>query len=151
MERGGNRLSDATDVGRLALWGAAVAPALIRRSPRYAIEPIVRITLAAAAARGLQHVFHRLRPNGENHRSLPSQHTAECFAAAMLCEELPPQLTLGIATSVAVGRVLAKKHYPGDVLFGAALGLAAGWLSIKLRGWAAREAHIRAANPQLFL
>jgi len=78
---------------------------------------------------GMKSLFDRQRPDKSNDRSLPSGHSSSSFAAAEVANrnfgisgKWPGYVNYGIAASVAWGRVEAKKHYPKDVLIGAALG-----------------------------
>ena len=81
---------------------------------------------------GLKHLIPERRPDGSDDRSFPSGHTSVSFAAAATLEKrygwrvgLPAHV---VAAFVGVSRVAAKKHYVGDVLIGAAIGEASGWL-----------------------
>ncbi len=78
---------------------------------------------------------NRERPDGSNDKSFPSSHSSNAFANATLSNRnlnaisLPKEVRLPLqvgnillATSVAWARVEAQKHYPSDVLAGAALG-----------------------------
>ncbi|HTF28842.1 MAG TPA: phosphatase PAP2 family protein [Flavitalea sp.] len=94
------------------------------------------LTLATAFA--LKKNLHQIRPDGSDHFSFPSGHTAQAFAAAtFLSEEYKhrfhwmPYAAYGIAGSVGVLRMANNKHYISDVLFGAGLGL----LSMKISYW----------------
>ncbi|ABF41217.1 phosphoesterase, PA-phosphatase related protein [Candidatus Koribacter versatilis Ellin345] len=64
--------------------------------------------------------------------SFPSGHATTGFAfAAAISRKYPHNLwvaigSYGLATAVSVARVPAKKHYPSDLLMGAALGWATG-------------------------
>jgi hypothetical protein len=77
----------------------------------------------------------RERPDGRSHRSLPSGHTSMAFAGARLSNRNLDAIdmdgavrntlkTANLATAATVGwaRVEGEKHYPVDVLAGAALG-----------------------------
>ena len=72
---------------------------------------------------------NRTRPNGDP-RSFPSGHASASFATAMVLQEhfgwklgLPAYL---VATYTAGERVADNHHWASDVVFGAALGMAAG-------------------------
>jgi len=91
-------------------------------------RPVLYTTGAAAAA-----------ADKDNEQSMPSMHAALAFAAATsyfvmsLREHLPHRkrnaaLLYAGAVGVGVLRVAAAKHFPTDVLAGAALGSAMGWL-----------------------
>jgi hypothetical protein len=83
----------------------------------------------------LKEVTNRNRPDRISDKSFPSGHSSGAFANATLSNRnlnvisLPKEVRLPVqvgnillATSVAWARVEAKKHYPSDVLAGAALG-----------------------------
>ncbi len=88
-----------------------------------------------ALTEGLKRVSNRERPDGSNDLSFPSSHASNAFALATLAnrnleslgflEVVRTPLQIGntvLASGVAWARVEARKHYPSDVLFGAALG-----------------------------
>lgn len=83
----------------------------------------------------LKEAFVRDRPDGSNDNSFPSLHSSTAFACATLSNrnldsiDLPAGMrpvfqsgNLVIASGVAWARIEGRKHYPSDVLFGAALG-----------------------------
>lgn len=91
--------------------------------------------LTDSATSLLKEETNRARPDGTSDRSFPSGHTSEAFAFAMLSNRnidsirmsprLRPAIKAGnlvIASGVAWARVEAQRHYPSDVLAGAALG-----------------------------
>lgn len=78
---------------------------------------------------------NRTRPDKTSDRSLPSAHASEAFSFATLANRnidsidmpsgLRPAIKAGnlvLASGVAWARVEAQRHYPSDVLAGAALG-----------------------------
>ena len=67
--------------------------------------------------------------------SFPSGHTASAFAFAGAAGGLIPSLRLPLgllALATGYSRVYARVHYPGDVIAGAAIGLAVGTLTRRL-------------------
>jgi hypothetical protein len=103
------------------LKGAAVAAGALWAS--------ARVTDLLKSATG------RERPDGSDDRSFPSGHTSHAFSSATLANRnlesidaldgIRPVLQVGntvLASGVAWARVEARKHYPSDVLAGAALG-----------------------------
>ncbi len=94
------------------------------------------VILTDGVTGGLKRLTHRERPDGSNFNSFPSGHSSEAFVQArMAClnvNDLPGlsrgwRVTLkstftSIAAATAWARVEGGKHYPSDVLFGAALG-----------------------------
>jgi membrane-associated phospholipid phosphatase len=80
---------------------------------------------------------NRTRPNGLNY-SFPSGHAAATFAFASVIERhlgyrlaLP---TILIATYVGTSRLHDNVHFLSDVVFGAAVGTAAGWTVVGRHG-----------------
>lgn len=84
---------------------------------------------------GIKDVSKRERPNKQNDKSFPSGHSSGAFAAASLSSRNLDSITMqewqrtgirialyGVAAGTAWARVEAGKHYPSDVLAGAALG-----------------------------
>ena len=97
--------------------------------------------LVAATGFALKHTIHEWRPDRSNHYSFPSGHALQVFATAtMLSEEYGnrykwmPFAAYGLASGVGVLRVANNKHYIGDVLVGAGLGI----LSMKVAYWTHR-------------
>ena len=87
---------------------------------------------AFATTEGLKQLIPEQRPDGSDYKSFPSGHTSVSFAAAATLEKrygwqvgVPAHV---VAAFVGVSRVEAKKHFVGDVLVGAAIGEASGWL-----------------------
>jgi membrane-associated phospholipid phosphatase len=85
-----------------------------------------------AITEALKRVTHEERPDHSNDLSFPSGHASSSFAAAAVLEKrygwkigIPAHL---VAAFVGIARVEAKKHFVHDVIAGAAIGEAAGWL-----------------------
>ena len=95
---------------------------------------------------GLKRITRRSRPSYPNGmpldhaegeffnggRSFPSGHASEAWALATVVagqyrhRRWVPWVAYGLATSVALSRVPARKHFPSDVLVGSALGYLVG-------------------------
>src|SRR5262249_23758128 len=85
--------------------------------------------LGQAYAQALKFTVQRERPDGSNHQSFPSGHSASAFATATVLQRhygwkvgIPATVVAGY---VATARVHDNKHYLSDVIFGGALGIAA--------------------------
>ncbi len=83
--------------------------------------------LTLGVTEGLKALVGRHRPEGSSDTaSFPSGHTAMAFCAATLIERnCGPKLGLlayGVATLTGLSRIEAGKHFPTDVLAGAAIG-----------------------------
>lgn len=78
----------------------------------------------------LKFATQRERPNGSNHLSFPSGHSAVTFATATVIERhlgwRKALLGYAIATYVATSRLHDDQHWLSDVVFGAAVGTIAG-------------------------
>jgi membrane-associated phospholipid phosphatase len=73
---------------------------------------------------------HRQQPDGSDHMSFPSGHSAITFAGATVIERhlgwKKGLLGYAIASYVAASRLHDNRHYLSDVLLGAAVGTVAG-------------------------
>lgn len=87
-----------------------------------------------------------LRPDGSAHNSFPSGHTATAFCGAELLRiqfrDATPWVGIAgytAATLTGVMRVYNNRHWTGDVLGGAAVGIIsaqlANWLNPKVQRW----------------
>ncbi|WP_233164658.1 phosphatase PAP2 family protein [Pedobacter sp. ASV28] len=94
----------------------------------------------------LKHIIKEERPDGSNRLSFPSGHTSTAFSSAQfLFREYQQQNFLlslcgyPIAIFTGVYRTLNDKHWVGDVVAGAGIGIlsteAAYWLFPKINGW----------------
>jgi undecaprenyl-diphosphatase len=84
---------------------------------------------AALLARGLRDSIGRRRPGDRAEGGFPSRHAAAAVAIAHTAGRRDPRLgaALGaVALAGLVGRVACAEHEPGDILAGAALGVAVG-------------------------
>jgi acid phosphatase family membrane protein YuiD len=85
--------------------------------------------LSQVYVQGLKYTVRRERPDASNHHSFPSGHSASVFATAGVLQRnygwkvgVPANV---IAAYVAASRVHDNRHYLSDVIFGAAMGIAA--------------------------
>ena len=83
-----------------------------------------------ATTYGLKYSIRRDRPDGTSGYAFPSGHASTTFATASVLEAhfgwkvgVP---AYALATYVAASRLHENRHYLSDVVFGAALGMAAG-------------------------
>jgi len=78
----------------------------------------------------IKFTVRRERPDGSNHLSFPSGHSAVTFATATVIERhlgwRKSLLGYAIASYVAMSRIHDNQHYLSDVIFGAAVGTIAG-------------------------
>ena len=122
----------ASDIGRDTLTVAAVGLPAVQGDWEGAKQAAFSIGATYVLTRGLKHVIEEERPDGSNDKSFPSGHTSQSFAAAATIHKrhgrevgLPAH---AVAAFVGVARVKADKHFVYDVIAGAAIGEAAGWL-----------------------
>lgn len=85
--------------------------------------------LSQVYVQGLKYTVRRQRPDGSNHHSFPSGHSASVFATAGVLQRnygwklgVPAHV---VAAYVAASRVHDNRHYLSDVIFGSAMGIAA--------------------------
>lgn len=92
----------------------------------------------AATVIPLKYIINRKRPENECPRwdsSFPSGHTTFIFTHAYIISHHYPSTRIPLfafATTVGFARIYLGKHYPTDVLAGAALGLLTGLLTVKV-------------------
>jgi len=86
---------------------------------------------------GIKVTVRRDRPTGEC-CAFPSGHAASAFAAASVLERhlgyRASWPALVAATYVATSRLVDNRHFLSDVVFGAAVGEAAGWTVVGRHG-----------------
>lgn len=132
-----------TDWGRFAPKLLQIGLTLTGQQGRYSnsrvvLSDAIGLLSLAGATSLLKNSVGQLRPDATDRNSFPSGHAAVAFlTAAMLDEEyghLSPLITMGgyaLSTATAFDRARANRHYAGDVLMGAGLGM----LSARLGYW----------------
>jgi membrane-associated phospholipid phosphatase len=87
--------------------------------------------------KALKTAFPERRPDGEDNESFPSEHAAQCVAAALIIQrEYGPvsgAMSAALAAAVSLSRVEGKKHHPRDVIAGALVGASTVWGAIRFR------------------
>lgn len=108
----------------------------------------------------LKHLFCRSRPlaeksgqffvefpclgKGAGFISFPSGHSVTAFALAFVLSRAYPRyafLFYGLASLVALSRVYLAKHFPSDVVAGAAIGILAGWIACRFAAFSLVHGH----------
>lgn len=136
--------SDGMTLGLVATTGvtALLSPCAVRNNgdctfgtySRF-IENTIAMVTNEAVTLAAKETFDRDRPSGEDSKSFWSGHASNSFSAAQLSarniqlmasldeNDKRPRIWLTtVAGATAWARVEAEKHYPSDVLFGAAAG-----------------------------
>ena len=95
-------------------------------------DAALTLVVTGVTTTALKETISEERPDGSDDKSFPSGHTSISFAAAATLHKrngwqvgIPAHLVAGF---VGLARVKAKKHFTHDVLAGAVIGEAAGWI-----------------------
>ena len=127
----------ASSIGRDALGIVALGLPAIEGDKAGVMQAGGSLGAAYLVTRGFKETFPERRPDGSDNKSFPSGHTSSAFAAAATIHNrygwragLPAHL---VATFVGVSRVQARKHHWYDVVAGAAVGEASGFLITSAR------------------
>ena len=122
----------ASDIGRGALVVTALGLPAVQGDWDGAKQAAFSLGATYVVTSGLKLVVEEERPDESNDKSFPSGHTSSSFAAAATLHKrhgwevgVPAHI---VATFVGVARVKADKHFVHDVIAGAVIGEAAGWL-----------------------
>lgn len=108
---------------------------------------LLAVIVAGLSGQLFKHLFCRARPlteksgqffvefpclgKGTGFISFPSGHSVTAFAVAFVLSRVYPRYALlfyGLAVLVAISRIYLAKHFPSDVVAGAAVGILAGWI-----------------------
>ena len=122
----------ASDVGRDVLVVTALGLPAVQGDWKGTKQAAFSLGASLVVTTGLKHVIEEERPDESDDNSFPSGHTSSSFAAAATLYKrhgwaigVPAHV---VATFVGVARVKADKHFVHDVIAGAAIGEASGWL-----------------------
>jgi len=122
----------ASDVGVAGLSLAALGLPIAEGDTQGAFQAAGSLGASALITTGLKYTFPELRPDGSDRKSFPSGHTSAAFAAAATLYSrqgadigVPAMLA---ASFVGLARVQADKHHWYDVVIGAGIGSASGFL-----------------------
>ena len=114
------------------------------------------LALSIALTQGVKGVVSERRPDGTNHRSLPSQHTAIAYMGATILHReyghLSPWISVGgygAATLTEYLRLHHNDHYINDILIGSGIGIASANLGYFLTDRLFGEGDIH--RPRLLL
>ena len=115
---------------------------------RLVVYAVASALLGLALSQVIGHAWFRERPyvhhpadlllSPSSDPSFPSDHAVGGFALAMpflLARKRLGWVLLGLATVLAVARVVAGTHYPSDVVAGAIVGSAAAVIVWNARAW----------------
>ena len=123
---------DASSVGRDVLVLTALGLPAVHGDWQGDLQAGGSMGAAFIVTEGLKRAFPEERPDLSNRKSFPSGHTSVSFAAAASLQNrygwkvgLPAQL---LASFVGLSRVEARKHHWYDVVVGAGIGEASGFL-----------------------
>lgn len=129
--------NDAGSAVRTGLVIAALGVPALKQDWRGDLQAGASLAGAGLVTLGLKEAFPELRPDGSDRKSFPSGHTSISFAAAASLQNrygwqvgMPAQL---LAAFVGVSRVEARKHHWYDVVVGAGIGEASGFLLTRTR------------------
>ena len=121
-----------SDVGVYTLVGSALIIPAVRSDWDGARQAVYSMGAAEGVAILGKAVIHEERPDRSDNNSFPSGHSAVAFASATtIYRRYGWELGLpayALATLTASARVAADKHHWYDVVAGAAIGAASGWI-----------------------
>lgn len=127
----------ASDVGAYGLMAASIALPVAKRDKQGAFQAAGSLAATSLITEGLKLSFPKTRPDGSDRKSFPSGHTSRSFSsAATLYNRQGPGVGIPafvLASFVGLARVKADKHFVVDVMAGAAIGTASGFLITRNR------------------
>lgn len=132
-----------SDVGKAMLIGAATLLPHRSGANRTRLSAGACLIAIKLITKGIKLAVPERRPDGEDDESFPSEHAAQCTAAAIIIEREYPgkvgAIAYGLATAVSMSRVVSRKHHPRDVAAGALIGCIAAWAALqhgsRMKNW----------------
>lgn len=131
-QAGNSDWATASGIGRDGLVIVALGYPAVQGDWKGTKQAAFSIGAASLVTTGLKEAISEERPDHSNNHSFPSGHTSVSFAAAATLEKrfgweigVPAHL---VAAFVGVARVKADKHFVHDIVAGAAIGEASGWI-----------------------
>lgn len=122
----------STDVLVVALPVTALTVSLVEQDWKGVLQGVETAAVTAAATLILKYSIKEWRPDGSDHHSFPSGHTATSFATAAYLQRRYGWAWGGPAYAVAAyvgwGRCFSQKHHWYDVLAGAAIGAGSAYI-----------------------
>lgn len=120
---------------------------------------VAATTAMLAITSAIKYTARVKRPDGSARNSFPSGHTAMAFTSATLLsleygERYPwiAPVSYGLASVTGVGRILNNRHWIGDVVTGAGLGILSAhvgyWVSDLLFGGSKRRLRLEQEAPK---
>lgn len=110
--------------------------------PRECTTLAMRVALKVGIDASLKHYVNELRPDGSAWNSFPSRHSSWAYGiAGTVAYHLGPYspwFAVGahaIANGVGFQRVLSHRHWPGDVLAGAGIGIGTDLFTRAVGNW----------------
>jgi membrane-associated phospholipid phosphatase len=140
------RVASGASRGGLVLAGLlVVALGTGPAGPATARAMVIVLAPVNVAVESLKWSVNRPRPDGDRRRansSFPSSHAANAAAIAFVVGRRWGRLAPGfwlLSAVVGFSRIYLNRHFLSDVLFGAAIGVGLGWMTLRwlrARGWA---------------
>lgn len=87
-----------------------------------------RMGLAIGLSEASKFALDSPRPDGSDHRGMPSEHTATAIAAIAPQPGWSFAVSLPVAAFVGTSRIASARHSPRQVVAGAAIGVLAQWV-----------------------
>ena len=134
----GKALNLSAEVGQFLIPVAAGCYAIYKRDYTTAATLALSGVIQKGEIVFLKYLFPRLRPNGVDHKSFPSGHTAGAFLGIGLLaskygyRSIATLSALSGAVLVAFSRYNSRNHWPSDIAAGATIGLLNGVLASNL-------------------